>query len=91
MRDSQCMLPGCRKNRILALPPAHKGRQGMNMTDKCALHPWEKAQNRPSKGEKIKSILLLSTLCLIFALRETPDLNTKRTRMTSVIYSPIED
>ena len=77
----------CRGNRILALPPARQGRQGRKMTDKCSPHPWGKAQNRPSKGEKIKSILLLSTLCSFFALRDTPNL----TRMTSVIYSPTED
>ena len=43
----------CRGIRILALPPARKGRQGRNMTDKCAPHPGGKAQNRPSKGKKI--------------------------------------
>jgi len=60
------------------------------MTDICNPRPWGKAQNRPLKGEKIKSILLLSTLCSFFPLRDTPDLNTKVTRMTSVIYSPTE-
>ncbi len=60
------------------------------MTDKCALHPWVKAQNRPLKGEKVKSIILLFILCSI-APRETPDQNTKRTRNTSVIYSPKEE
>jgi hypothetical protein len=60
------MPPDCRGSRILALPPAHKGRQGRNMTDKCAPHPWARAQNRPSKGKKIKSILLLFALCDLF-------------------------
>jgi len=58
-----------RGNRILVLPPARKGRQGRDMTDICALHPSVKAQNRPSNGEKIKNILLLSTLCSFFANR----------------------
>ena len=61
------------------------------MTNKCALHPWGKAQNRPSKGGKIKSILLLITLCSLFAHRQTPDIHTKRTRIISVIYLPIRD
>ena len=60
------------------------------MTDICAFHPWGKAQNRPLKGEKIKSILLLSTPCNFFAIRDATDLNTKVTRMISVIYSPTE-
>ena len=59
----------CRGNRILALPPARKRRQGNGMVDTCALHPWARAQNWPSKGEKIKSILLLFTLCKDFVLR----------------------
>jgi hypothetical protein len=65
--------------------------QGRNMTDKCAPHPWVKAHNRPLKGGKIKRILLLSILCNFFAPRETPDLNTKQTRNTSVICSPKEE
>ena len=36
--------------------------------------------------QKIKSILLLSTMCSIFALRESPYSHTKQTRITSVIY-----
>ena len=43
------------------------------------------------KGGKKLSILLLSTLCINFALRETPDLITKQTRTTSVICSPTKD
>ena len=56
------------------------------MTDICAPHPWVKAQNRPSNGEKIKSIQLLSTLCNSFAHRYFPDKHTKYTRTKSVIY-----
>ena len=59
--------------------------------NKCAFQPWARAQNQPSKGEKIKSILLLSTLCNLFALRETPCLHTKHTRITGVIYPPSTD
>jgi hypothetical protein len=40
---------------------------------------------------KIKSILLLTTLCIRFAHRQTPDRHTKRTRIISVIYSPTRD
>jgi len=59
------------------------------MMDKCDSHLWARAQNQPSKREKMKSILLLSTLCsLLFAFRETPDLQTKHARTTSVIYPP---
>jgi len=61
------------------------------MVDKCAPHPWARAQNRPLKGKKIKSILLLSTLCNFLALRETPYLQVKQTRITSVIYPPSKD
>ena len=61
------------------------------MTDKCAPHPWGKAQNRPSKGGKIKSILLLTTLCNLFAHRQTPDRHAKWIRIISVIYSPTGD
>ena len=85
------MPPGCRGNNILALPPARKGRHGSDLVDKCALHPWARAQNQPSKGKKIKSILLLSTLCSFFAPQETLDLITKKTRIVSVIYSLTED
>ena len=81
----------CRGNRILALPPARKGRQGSDMVNKCAPHPWARAQNRSSKGEKIKSILLLFTLCNLFAHRDTPDSHTKGTRITRVIYPPPKD
>ena len=42
----------CRGNRILALPPALKGRQGSEMVDICALHPWARAQSQPSRGKK---------------------------------------
>ena len=85
------MPPNCRGDRILALPPARKGRQTRNMTDKCALHTWVKAQNRSSKGKQIKSILLLTILCSLFAHRQTPNRHTKQTRIISVIYSPTED
>ncbi len=61
------------------------------MTDKCVLHLWAKAQNRPLTGEKNKSILLLSILCNLFAPRGSPDLYTKCTRNTSVIYSTKEE
>ena len=81
----------CRGNRILALPPARKGRQGRNMTDKCALHPWVKAQSQPSTGVKIKSILLLFIMCSLFVHRQSPNSHTKKARITSVIYSPSED
>jgi len=59
--------------------------------DKCALHPWERAQSQPTRGEKIKSILLLFTLCDFFAHRHTPDIYTKQTRTPSVIYPPFAD
>ena len=61
------------------------------MTDKCAPHPWVKAQNRPFKGETIKSILLLSVLCNLFAPRHIPDAHTKQTRNSSVIFTPFAD
>ena len=61
------------------------------MAEICAPHPWARAQSRPSNGDKIKSILLLSSLCSIFALREIPDLLTKQTRIISVVYSKTED
>ena len=79
----------CRGDRVSALPPTRKGRQGRDMTDKCAPHPWVKAQNRPPKDYK-KSILLLFTLC-IFLHSETPYLYTKKTRTTSAIYPPPKD
>ena len=60
------------------------------MADKCAPHPWAKAQSRPSNGKKIKSILLLFSLCTLFAPRVTPDSITKRTRTLSVIFPPQE-
>ena len=41
-----------------------------------------------SKRRKIKSILLLFTMCSLFTPRETPDVNTKHTRITSVIFPP---
>ncbi len=61
------------------------------MVDKCAPHPWARAQSQPSRGEKIKSILLLFTLCDLFEHRHTPDIYTKRTRTTSVIHPPFAD
>ena len=61
------------------------------MTDKCAPHTCGKAQNRPSKGKKTKSILLLTILCSLFAHRQTPDRHTKQTRIISVIFSPTRD
>ena len=56
------------------------------MADICALHPWVKAQNRPSNGKKIKSILVLSTMCSFFAHRYMPDKHTNDTRFKNVIY-----
>jgi hypothetical protein len=56
------------------------------MTDLCAPHLWAKAHNRPSKGGKIKSILLLFNLCNFYAPRDTPNLPTKETCKHSVIY-----
>ncbi len=56
------------------------------MADKCAPHPWARAQSRPSSGERTKSILLLFSLCTLFAPRVTPDTHTETTRITSVIY-----
>jgi hypothetical protein len=44
-----------------------------------------------TKREKIKGIILLSIPCNLFAPRDTPDLHTKRTRNTSVIYSTKEE
>jgi hypothetical protein len=61
------------------------------MTDKCAPHPWARAQNRPSQAGKKKSILLLFILCDLFAHRYTPDTHTKWTHTTSVIYSTLKD
>ena len=40
---------------------------------------------------KNKNILLLFTLCALFAHRHTPDIYTKWTRTTSVIFPPFED
>ena len=81
----------CRGNRILALPPACKGRQGSAMVGNCSPHPWARAQNQPSKGEKMKSIFLLSIMCNLFALRETPYSCTKQTRTIRVIFPPFAD
>ena len=39
----------------------------------------------------MKSILLISILCNLFAHRHTPDTHTKQTRKTSVIYPPFAD
>ncbi len=61
------------------------------MTDKCALHPWVRAQNRSSQGKKNESILLLSVLCNLFAPRHTPDVYTKQTRSSSVTSTPFTD
>jgi hypothetical protein len=61
------------------------------MVDKCAPHPWARAQSQPPRGEKIKSILLLFTLCDLFAHRHTPDIYTKQTRTSSVIHPPFAD
>ena len=77
------MPPDCRGNRILALPPARKGKQGSDMVDKCAPRPWARAQSQPPRGEKIKSILLLTIMCNLFAHRHTPDTHTKQTRKTN--------
>ena len=77
----------CRGNRILALPPARKGRQGCDMTDKCAPHPWAKAQSRSSNGRNIKRILLILHMCTFIAPRDIPDTHTNKTHITSVIYS----
>ncbi len=54
--------------------------------DKCAPHPWARAQTQPLSGKKIKSILLLFCLCNFFAQRNTPDPHTNYTRTQSVIY-----
>ena len=81
------MSPYFRGNRILAMPPARKGRQGRDMVDKCAPHPWARAQNRPPTCEKIKCILLLFTLWSSFAQRDIPNHHTKHTRRQIVIYS----
>jgi hypothetical protein len=43
------------------------------------------------KRRKIKSILMFSTICNLLVLLETIDLNTKQTRITSVIYPPFSD
>ena len=80
-----------RGNRILALPPARKGRQGSDMVDMCAPHPWARAQSQPSRGKKIKSIFLFFSLCNLFAPRVTSDSNTKQTRILNVIFPPYED
>jgi hypothetical protein len=61
------------------------------MVDNCAPHPWARAQNQPLKDEKIKSIFLLSIMCNLFALRETPDSYAKQTRTISVIFPPFAD
>jgi len=66
----------CRGNRVLALPPARKGRQGSDTIDICAPHPWARAQSRPLYGRKCKSILLLLNMCILFAPRDTPDTHT---------------
>ena len=76
----------CRGSRILALPPARKG---SDMVDKCA--PRARAQNQPSTSEKIKSILLLSVMCSLFAPRETPAVHSKQTRNPNVIFPPFAD
>jgi len=61
------------------------------MVDTCAPHPWARAQSQPPRGEKIKSILLLFTLCDLFAHRHTLDIYTTQTRTSSVIYAPFAD
>ncbi len=58
------------------------------MVDICTPHPWARAQSQPSKGKKINGILLLFTLCSLFAPREPPDIITKQTRTVSVIFPP---
>jgi hypothetical protein len=81
--------PDWRGSRIIAVPPARKVRQGNEMVDTCSPRPLARAHNQPSKGEKIKDIFLRSILCNLFAFRDTLDLPTKQTRITSVIYPPL--
>ena len=55
------------------------------MTDKCAPHPWVKAESRLSNGRKMISFLLILNLCTTFAPRDIPDTHANKTRITSVI------
>ena len=78
-------------NRVLALPPARKSKQGNDTMDKCAPYHWARAQSRPSNVEIIKSILMLSIMCMFLKHRNSPDTPTKLTRATRVIYSTSHD
>ena len=73
----------CRGSRILAMPPTGKGRQGSDMVDKFAPHPWGKAQNRPSKH--FTAFYLVQHLCAPTDTRHTHETDTQHKRDLSII------
>jgi len=56
------------------------------LRDICAPHPWAKAQNRPLNGKNIKSILLFSNMCILFAIRDYQGIPTEQTHISKVFY-----